>query len=147
LSSFFFSGRGWTKSRKRVLKTWRENGRPEEFEKKMSFAMSSGGISVRGRERSAQQGENYTRVAQKKECGKFTRNDQKGPALSLGAKKKKSGHRTSKTAILLLGKGPMHSAENRKNESFQRRVENACWSMARAEKQRAELAPKAFFGA
>ena len=65
----------------------------------------------------------------------------------LERKKKKSGHRTSKTAILLLGKGPMHSAENRKNESFQRRVENACWSMARAEKLRAELAPKAFFGA
>ena len=98
-------------SRKRVLRTWRENEKefekfPELIAKNPSFFLCGGG--------SAQQGENYTRVAQKKKSAGVYREMTKKPRRYRLEQRSVSRQRTSKTAILLSSKGPMHSEENRR---------------------------------
>ena len=98
-------------SRKRVLRTWREN--EKEFEKFPELIAKNPSFLLCG-ERSAQQGENYTRVAQKKKSAGVYREMTKKPRRYRLEQRSVSRQRTSKTAILLSSKGPMHSEENRR---------------------------------
>ena len=100
-------------SRKRVLRTWREN--EKEFEKFPELIAKNPSFLLCGVGRGARSKAKTTREWRKKKKGAGVYREMTKKARRYRLEQRSvSRQRTSKTAILLSSKGPMHSEENRR---------------------------------